>query len=88
MIDLWATSTVAQCLETERSKSYAKFLDDYDVDLHLCREQIFGTWGAPKLPLSDAESPEDIESYGHCSDYDMFGYGVVVFMDARLNRID
>ena len=41
MIDLWATSTVAQCLETERSKSYAKFLDDYDVGLRYIEVTVY-----------------------------------------------
>ncbi|MEE8440163.1 MAG: hypothetical protein V3S41_00455, partial [Spirochaetia bacterium] len=32
-IDFWATTAVAQRLETERGKPYTEFLDDYDVDL-------------------------------------------------------
>ena len=54
-----------------------------------------------KAPLSDAETPEDIEAYPHWPDPDMFDYGVierqcdeilrenrvVVFMGDRLNRV-
>lgn len=54
-----------------------------------------------KAPLSDAESPEDIEAYDHWPDPDMFDYSVVepqcdailrknrvvVFMGDRLNRV-
>ena len=54
-----------------------------------------------KAPLSDAESPEDIEAYDHWPDPDMFNYDVieqqcdaireknrvVVFMGDRLNRV-
>ncbi len=54
-----------------------------------------------KGPLSDAETPEEIEAYGHWPDPDMFNYDVieqqcdailqrnriVVFMGDRLNRV-
>jgi len=54
-----------------------------------------------KAPLSDVETPEDIEAYGHWPDPDMFDYDVVeqqcdeilqknrvvVFMGDRLNRV-
>ena len=64
-------------------------------------EQLESYSEVTKVPFSDAESPENVEAYGHWPDYDMFGYDVVeqqcntilpknrvvVFMDARFNRI-
>ena len=45
------------------------------------------SYSVTKVPLSDTEKPENVEAYGHWPDYDMFGYNVVVFMDARFSRI-
>ena len=50
-------------------------------------EQLESYSEVTKVPFSNAESPENVEAYGHWPDYDMFGYDVVVFMDARFNRI-
>ncbi|MAT74954.1 hypothetical protein CMK14_07350 [Candidatus Poribacteria bacterium] len=64
-------------------------------------EQLESYSEVTKVPFSDTESPENVEAYGHWPDYDMFGYDVVeqqcntilpknrvvVFMDARFNRI-
>jgi uroporphyrinogen decarboxylase len=128
-IDFWATTAVAQHLETELGEPYAEFLDDYDVDLRYIEGPTYigpplapGTdiWGVEraavaagspgqsesysevtKAPLSDAETPEDIEAYDHWPDPDMFDYDVieqqcdgilqrsriVVFMGDRLNRV-
>jgi len=128
-IDFWATTAVVQRLETELGKSYAEFLDAYDVDFRYIQGPTYigpplaphtDIWGVGRIavasgspgqaerysevmkgPLIDAETPEDIEAYGHWPDPDMFDYDVieqqcdvilqgervVVFMGDRLNRI-
>jgi len=40
-IDFWATTSVAQHLETERGKPFTAFLDDYDVDLRYIEGPVY-----------------------------------------------
>jgi len=70
-IDFWATTAVAQHLETGRGKPYAEFLDDYDVDFRYIEGPTYigpplapGTdvWGVARTAVA-AGSPGQSESY-------------------------
>ena len=74
-IDFWATTAVAQNLETELGKPYAQFLDDYDVDLRYIEGPRYigpalapGTdiWGVERIAVA-AGAPGQAESYSEVS---------------------
>lgn len=80
-IDFWATPTVVQRLETKRGKSYAEFLDEYDVDLRYIEGPAYigpplatgrDIWGVQRVAV-DSGSPGCSESYSEVTDAPLSG---------------
>ncbi len=80
-IDFWATTAVAQHLETELGKPYAEFLDDYDVDFRYIEGPAYvgpplaqGTdiWGVKRTTVA-AGSDGQSESYSEVTEAPLSG---------------
>jgi uroporphyrinogen decarboxylase len=80
-IDFWATTAVAQHLETMRDKPYSEFLDDYDVDLRYIEGPVYigpqlaqgeDIWGVKRAAVVVGHG-ERSESYSEVSEAPLSG---------------